>query len=102
MKLKTDIIIDHASELVTVAGASDRPKTGHALSELEIISDGALAITGDTIAAVGNSQTIHSQYKAEMVIDARNKTVLPGLIDPHTHLVFAGDRSHRATGRSSN
>ena len=88
-KLKSDIIVDHASELVTVAGASDRPKTGQALSELGIIKDGAVAIIGNTIADVDSSQAIHNRYDAENVISASNKTVLPGLVDPHTHLIFA-------------
>ncbi|MFC1953524.1 imidazolonepropionase [Chloroflexota bacterium] len=89
MKLKADIIVDHASELVTVAGASDRPKTGKAISELGIIEDGVVAIFNDNIVGVGNSQVIHSRFEVGNVISAKNKTVLPGLIDSHTHLIFA-------------
>jgi len=87
-KLKVDIIVDHAGELVTVSGASNKPKTGSGLNELGIIKDGAVAISGDTIKGVGTSDKINNRYIAEEVINVRGKTILPGLVDSHTHLVF--------------
>jgi len=89
MKQNVDIIIDNVSELVTVAGARLKPKTGPRLNELSIIKDGAVAITGTSITAVGTSIEINSNYTTGEVISAENKTVLPGLVDSHTHLVFA-------------
>lgn len=57
------------------------------------IPDGALGVCGDRIAWLGPKDELPAGDAAE-VIDARGGWVTPGLIDPHTHLVFAGDRSH--------
>src|SRR5271155_867270 len=51
-----------------------------------IINDGALAVKGDTIAALGPRSEIEEKYSAATRIDARGKLVLPGLINGHTHV----------------
>lgn len=95
MPEKTDILILNSDELVTISGASDKPKRGDAFCDLEIIKNGSVAISNGKILAVGDTKTLEKQFKdAKEVIDAKGKTVLPGFIDPHTHLVFAGSR-HR-------
>jgi 5-methylthioadenosine/S-adenosylhomocysteine deaminase len=50
-----------------------------------VIEDGAVAISGDRIVAVGSSAEIRPRYAAFEVIDAHRKAVLPGLIDCHAH-----------------
>ncbi len=50
-----------------------------------VIEDGAVAITGDRIVAVGPSAEVKAQHSAPRVIDAHRKAVLPGLIDCHAH-----------------
>jgi len=105
--MKVDILIKNASELLTVKGASKKPKTGKQMKELGIIKNGQIAIKDGKIVFVGSSKTqvrfvgqskeIHSisppsDFQAEKVIDASGKVVMPGLVDPHTHLVFAGSR----------
>ena len=50
-----------------------------------VIEDGAVAIAGDRIVAVGPSAEVKAQHRAPRVIDARRKAVLPGLIDAHAH-----------------
>ncbi len=62
------------------------------MRDLGIIHDGALAIREGRIAAVGSTREVSRIFKAGYVINAQGKTVLPGLVDPHTHLVFAGSR----------
>jgi imidazolonepropionase len=81
----------HASQLVTLAGPS-RARAGVELNELGIVNDGALLIDGPRIAAVGNSREIEKLAGDCEVIDAARKVVLPGFVDAHTHLVFAGNR----------
>src|SRR6202142_3947968 len=55
-------------------------------SERHIFRDGAVAVTGDTIVAVGPRAEIEAQYKSPQTIDARNKLVLPEFINGHTHV----------------
>jgi imidazolonepropionase len=81
----------HASQLVTVAG-SKRPRTGRELSELAIIPDGGMLIRDGRIELVGPSAEIENKSGDAEVIDASGKVVLPGFVDAHTHLVFAGNR----------
>jgi len=52
----------------------------------QIIYDGALFIEKNLISDIGPSESLQKDYNAEVVIDARGKAVLPGLINAHTHL----------------
>jgi 5-methylthioadenosine/S-adenosylhomocysteine deaminase len=54
-------------------------------SERRVLEDGFIAITGDSIAAIGPRAELEGNYEAAKTIDARGKLVLPGLIDGHTH-----------------
>lgn len=51
-----------------------------------VVEDGAVAITGDTIAAVGSRADLEARYSPRQRIDARNSLVLPGFINGHTHV----------------
>ncbi|MBS7616014.1 imidazolonepropionase [Candidatus Bathyarchaeota archaeon] len=62
------------------------------MRELGIIRNGCLAIKDGRIWAVGKTNDIRKMVKAENIINASGKTVMPGFVDPHTHLVFAGSR----------
>ncbi len=60
---------------------------------LGIIEGAAVAITDGTIEWVGPELSTPSLYEDLPRLDAGGAAVLPGFVDPHTHLVFAGDRS---------
>ena len=81
----------HASQLVTLAGPK-RPRGGKELSELGIIRDGGLWIRDGKIEIVGPSNEIEKKAANAEVVDLGGRLVLPGFVDAHTHLVFAGDR----------
>ncbi|HEV3084250.1 MAG TPA: amidohydrolase family protein, partial [Gemmataceae bacterium] len=88
-----DTIIRHAAQLVCVARGQEPAKRGPAMQELAIIEDGALAIREGRIAWVGRTDELPPQAAGNAeIIDASGKTVLPGFIDSHTHLIFAGSR----------
>jgi imidazolonepropionase len=65
---------------------------GSELSELAIIPDGGMLIRDGRIELVGASAEIEKKAGDAEVIDAHGKVVLPGFVDAHTHLVFAGNR----------
>jgi len=50
-----------------------------------IIEDGAVAISGTDIIAVGTTSDLSAQYEADEVIEASDQIVMPGLINAHTH-----------------
>jgi imidazolonepropionase len=62
------------------------------MQDVGIIENGALAVSGGVIAAVGRSDEILRDHGAAEAIDARGRVVCPGFVDPHTHIVFAGNR----------
>ena len=85
--MDVDILIKNANELVTLAGPT-RPRIKYEMNELSIIRKGSIAIKDGKIVDIGNVD----EYKADQTIDASGKTVIPGFIDPHTHLAFYGYR----------
>jgi imidazolonepropionase len=88
-----DVLIKNASELVTSRGARGGPKTKDGMQDLGIIRNGAVAIDGEQIVAVGETDEILATVeRARTVIDAADRVVLPGFVDCHTHLVFGGSR----------
>ncbi|MEM4701037.1 MAG: imidazolonepropionase [Candidatus Bathyarchaeia archaeon] len=91
-KERADTLIVNASELVTLAGSNEKPRTGKRMRELGIIKNGCVAIKDGKILAIGKSPEIRKNFKAENIVNASGKTVLPGFVDPHTHLIFAGSR----------
>ncbi|MEY2527420.1 MAG: imidazolonepropionase, partial [Verrucomicrobiota bacterium] len=78
-------------QVVTLAGPS-RPRVGVELSELTIIRDGGMLIRDGKIDIVGPSSEIEKNAQGAEVVDAAGRIVLPGFVDAHTHLVFAGSR----------
>jgi len=63
------------------------------LGRLGLIENGAVAIEGDRVVAAGPTEEIRRRHPTGLEIDASGRVVLPGFVDPHTHLVWAGDRA---------
>ena len=98
------LIVKNASELVTCSGFT--AKKGEEMSDLKIIPDGAVVVKEGVIKAVGTTQDILSELeKTESdlsgydIIDAKNRAVLPGFVDSHTHFVFGGFRAEEFSWR---
>ena len=89
---EVDLIVAHAAEIVTTTGRSLHPASGPQQSSITVIQDGAIAVRRGRIVQIGKTREILSAYRSKHVIDASGKTALPGLVDPHTHLIFAGFR----------
>ena len=95
--VQADLIIEAAAELVTLSGEGVRPRRGAEMQELGILRHGALAARRGTIAWIGPTTELREAVQPlafSRWIDATGKTVLPGLVDAHTHLVFAGSREN--------
>ena len=102
--MKLDLLIINARELLTLAG-SDSPRTGSEMNELGIINNGAIAVKNDKIIDVDSTEDLIKKYdNPSEIIDASEKVVMPGFVDPHTHPVFKQTRENefemRIKGRS--
>jgi imidazolonepropionase len=65
------------------------------MKDLGIIKNGCVAVSGKKICTVGTLDQIEGEIEISSeteIIDAKGKTVMPGFIDPHTHLIFSGSR----------
>ncbi len=88
------LLLEHLDQLYTVAGPG--PRAGRRQGDLAPISGGAIAcdaagriLAAGTTAEVRAAVTINDQTR---VVDAHGHSLVPGFVDPHTHVVFAGDR----------
>ena len=92
MAEKADLLIHSAAQLLTLASPSG-PKRGNAMGNLGLIEGGAVAVRDGRILMAGPTVSVRSQIKAGQEIDASGQVVMPGFVDSHTHVVFAGHRA---------
>ncbi len=95
--MKATLIVKNAAQVVTSKGGSKEPLTGKRQGEVAVFENGAVAVDGDKIIAVGSTDQVLARVEINSetrVIDAGGQVVLPGLVDPHTHVVFGGSREH--------
>jgi imidazolonepropionase len=86
-----DTLIVNIGQLLTMEG--DGPAKGEQMKTLPTLEHAAVGVKDGKIVFIGNNEEAKS-FHANIVIDANGKLVTPGLVDPHTHLVFAGSREH--------
>ncbi|TSB47616.1 imidazolonepropionase [Alkalicoccobacillus porphyridii] len=102
------LYIRRANQLVTLQGNNQKPRIREEMGELGVVEGGSVIIEGPFICYVGTDEGaveyLSQSRKPVQTIDTEEKIVTPGLIDPHTHLVFAGTREYeleqRLKGRS--
>ena len=92
--MHVDLLITHASQLLTIPSHDHGPQRGDRLGDLAIIDDGALAVSAGSIVDLGPTVDLAAQHQAAQTIDAGGRVVMPGFVDPHTHVIFAGDRAN--------
>jgi imidazolonepropionase len=89
----SDLNVIHAAQVARVHDRGE-PRRGRAQSELDLVADGAVAIRGGQIVAVGETAEVLRDWGDGSVpmLDARGRSVLPGLVECHSHPLFAGSR----------
>jgi len=86
-----DLLIRNISELLTIP--PDPGPDQDAESSLGIIRDGAIAVDAGRILWIGLDADVPVEHlDARRTVDAQGRIAMPGLIDCHTHVVFAGTR----------
>jgi imidazolonepropionase len=84
------MLIHSATQLLTLSGG---PQRGRALGTLGIIENGAVLVRDEKIVAVGTTDEMRAAYTGEPGLDATGCMVMPGFVDPHTHVIWGGDRA---------
>ncbi len=98
--IQADLAIVNAAELLTVAGPA--PRLGADLRDVGVVPGGCVAAHEGRIVFVGDARDYRRQVHLDrhgVEIDAVGRTVLPGFVDPHTHLPFAGSREDELVSR---
>lgn len=105
-KEKVDLIVHSIGELAT-AIASSEPLHGAEMATITRIPDAAIAVKDGVFVHCGAADDVLARVELKdggQMVDASNKLVIPGLVDPHTHIVFAGNRANefamRCQGKS--
>ena len=85
------MLIHSSSQLLTLANG---PQRGKSLGTLGIIENGAVVIRDEKIVALGTTAELWASYPNEPRLDANGCVLMPGFVDPHTHVIWAGDRAN--------
>ncbi|MBG8551994.1 imidazolonepropionase [Hymenobacter guriensis] len=90
------LLIQNCGQLLTMGSVGPGPLRGAQLSNWEVLEDAFLACQDGVIVSVGPMSELPAGFigPETQVIDAAGRVVMPGLVECHTHLVFAGNRAH--------
>jgi imidazolonepropionase len=87
------LLVEHLDELFPVAGPA--PRAGLRQGDHGPTRDAAIACRGETIVAVGTTREVRAAVTLDrntLIVGGRGHSLVPGFVDAHTHVVFAGDR----------
>jgi imidazolonepropionase len=90
--VQVDLLIHGIGQLVKLGGPA-RARRGAELQELGLVAGGAVVIQDGRILAAGAEREVAAAVQARRTIDAGGRVVLPGFVDPHTHLPWSGERA---------
>jgi imidazolonepropionase len=85
VKKRVDVLVLSSNETITL----DSPDSENGLG---IVDNGGVAINQGKIVLAASTNLLERKFHARRTIDAEDEIILPGFVDPHTHLVFSGDR----------
>ena len=85
VKRRVDVLVLNSNETITL----DSPDSEKGLG---VVDNGGVAIEQGKIVLATSTELLERKFRARRTIDAKDEIILPGFVDPHTHLVFAGAR----------
>jgi imidazolonepropionase len=97
-----NLALINIKQLITVPSHGQRAKLRHGMKDIGVIENGAVLVKDDTITWVGRMEDLGLSDLQEVdVVDCIDNVVMPGFVDAHTHLVFAGSRENEFAMRSA-
>ncbi len=97
-----NLALVNIKQLVTVPARGKRAKLGRDSGDLGVIENAAVIVEGDRLQWIGRMEDLSmGTLKEADVLDCLEKVVMPGFVDAHTHLLFAGSREDEFGDRAS-
>jgi imidazolonepropionase len=97
-----DLLLRGAGQLITCKGSGGGKKRGREMDDVSLVNHGAVAVAGGKIVAIGTDEQVSRSIESispERVIDVGGRVVIPGWVDPHTHVVFSSFRADEYEAR---
>ncbi len=97
-----DLLLRGAGQLITCRSSGGGRKRGRAMDDISLIEQGAIAVSGGKIVAIGSEEEVNRSLESSPVdeeMDLGGRVVLPGWVDPHTHVVFSSFRADEYEAR---
>jgi imidazolonepropionase len=91
--MTADFLVEHAAHVYTCRGPA--PRRGRDQADAGLLEQASIAAYRGEIVAIGNPRDVRRQISLTenaITLDAPDTTIVPGFVDPHTHLLYAGDR----------
>ncbi len=88
--MRVDLLITHAGQLLTLAEPA--PRRGAGMARLGIICNSAVAVHNGRIVRTGSTRELQRAFQPVQELDAGGRVVMPAFVDPHTHVLYAGNR----------
>ncbi len=89
MTQHVDLLLTNIGQLLTMESAG--PRAGKDMQQLSMLEEAVVGMKNGKVAYIGKTS---KGIQADAIIDCQGKLVTPGLVDPHTHVVFGGSREH--------
>lgn len=93
MKQQVELLVHNIGQLCTIPAQDGGPQRGARLGALGLLGNAAIAIDQGIVVATGDDADLRARYEGATMLNAQGRLVTPGLVDPHTHLIWAGDRA---------
>jgi len=94
--IAADLVVRDLAEAATLDGPAS-PRTGGAMSELGVVPRAAVAVDRGRVVWVGGERALRRSVRLRAgarIVEGGGGTLVPGFVDAHTHVLFAGDRAH--------
>jgi imidazolonepropionase len=95
-----DLLFVNAAQVVTCAGPA-RARRGAEMRDAGVRTDTAVAVTGESIAAVGPESALRRDFPGAAIVDCGGRVLAPGWVDSHTHAIFGRPRSDEQEMRAA-
>ncbi len=101
--MEADLVLRRARLLTCAPLAEEKPRSGHAAADVGAVADGWVAARDGVVTATGHGDGWEALERSidARVVDVEGRVVMPGFVDPHTHLCYAGERWDEFAARRS-